>query len=300
MLKIIFSIFLFVSFSFSAFKDTLIDFNQLGTFENDPDEVNRLIYNGNWSVRLNASSDFLGNRELSHAKNVEIASTKDNQIFLNGGSSGNVLGVRVNFPPFDSAAYATVKPFFEFLSHSGEDGNQLVGKGVLKNVGNIKYINSYVKGKNFPHSLYIYLRNEDGALMPFFMGYLNYSGWRNLQYQNPNYLENVRFRDTKPAPLEYPRLEPLIKLDSIKIRRSGEAVSGDFVTYIGWITMEYDKAIITGDEEADIDDEAVWGILTETTARLQKKALEKIRIIKESRELERKRMNLDDSSEEAN
>lgn len=283
---------LFLSVSFAQFDDTLIDFNTTGTLQDSDDEKLKMLYNENWRAVLNSSADFLPNRKLTYVKNVGVTATE----FNNFEADGNVLGVRVNFPQNDYNSYAKVKPMIEIESYAGDDGDLYVGYGLLKNVGLIKNIKGYVKGKNFPHTMYINLLDANGELTAYPMGPLNFDGWETMVYQNQMYLDEVRNRRLTRIPL-YPRVEPLVKLESIQFFRHGSSYAGDFIAYVGWINVEYDKAII--DEDDDIDDEAVWEI--RSTESDLKAAAEKERLDRtaELEELERKKMNLSEEEDTA-
>jgi flagellar filament outer layer protein Flaa len=279
-----------ISFTFGAYKATLIDFNVLGSYSNAEDTTNQKLYNGRWRATLNSSADFLLNRKWTYCKNVPVKDTKESLVFGSNTTSGNVLGVRVFFPRSGYNAQAKVFPMFEIASYAGADGKAYVGRGLLKNVGVIKQLSVMIKGKNFPHGLYIDLLDEDQMTKSYFFGYLDFNGWSTRIWENPAYLERLRDRRVIRVPL-YPRVEPLIKLQSFTFTRDGEHVADNFIAYISWIKVDYDKAIISEDD--DIDDEKVWGIQKYSSDIKAKNEADRLSSSDEMEELEKKKMNID-------
>lgn len=283
---------------FAAWEDVLIDFNVLGGYENDADVQFQMLYNDRWTAKLNSSADFILNRKLTYCKNAPVKGTitKENG-FVGGQGDGSVLGIRINYPSSDYNAYAIIAPKFEVESYGGQDGKKFLNKGLLKNIGTIKTISSYIKGKNFPHSIYVKLKNENDEVKSYHLGYLNYDGWAIKSWENLDYLAQVRDRQLVRVPL-YPRVEPLVKIDSFVIFRDGATLADNFVTYIGWVSVTYDKAIIKDDND-DIDDEAIWQIETDDSnlkAKLEKERLDRTR---ELEDLELKKMNKEPKADTA-
>ena len=252
----------------SAYKTYLVDFNKVGEKNDD------------WKVRLNSSADFSLNRVLSYTKNVRVENTAEPGLFRSG-ASGNVLGIRVNYPHMPVNAFAEVTPPEKVNYFETDKYNE---KGLLTNVGIIRSIKAFVKGKNYPHSMYLNLRNERGEKNSYFLGYLNFSGWKEKTYENPNYLNDTKFIDLEkitPSP-GYPNAEPYVALESISFFKHGGNITGDFITYIGWIQMEYDQGVVK--IEDDIDDENVWQIQTDEYNRqseIERRRLERSREILE-------------------
>jgi len=273
----------------AAFEETLIDFNELGSYENHEDEQFKMLFNANWRAALNSSADFLVNRKATYCANAPVKGTiTEKNEFKGGTGDGYVLGIRVNFPQSDYNAFAKVTPMFEIESYAGEDGNKFLNKGLLKNTGTLKTIRVYVKGKNFPHAMYINIKDESEKVTAYFLGYLNFEGWGTRSWENPNYLENVRDRRIVRVPL-YPRVEPLSKLDSFTFFRDSAALPGDFIAYIGWTKIEYDKSII--ETEEDIDDEKIWKIRTDASDLKAKSEKERLERVFELENLEKAKMN---------
>lgn len=236
----------------------LVNFSDLGSDTDD-------MYNGNWKVRLNSSSDFLMNRRLSYAKNAEVRGTTNKNLFESGAADGNVFGIRINFPNMPANAYAEVTPPVAIkYFNGGNDPDKFVGNGLIKNAGAIKSIKVYIKGKGYPFSLYVTLKNRNDEKRAYYLGHLNFHGWDEMVFNNPNYISNPRNidYDKKGITPLYPQEEPYIMLDSISFFRHQGSITGDFVAYIAWVKVEYDKGIIR-DENDDIDDEGTWEILKE-------------------------------------
>jgi hypothetical protein len=243
-----------VLIDFSNLENTGVDFSNFPGAQ--AEGVESLVMDlslPNWGVDLAPSSATPMNRVLSTTKAVP-----SNQM------QGNVLGVRVHFPnaPFNS--WAKISPPFQipFYADAEEDqegeGTQFVNKGVLRNVGTIRSVSVRVVGRNFPHGLSLTLQNEQNVEREMFMGYLDFDGWRTLVWENPNYITDVKQRDLRKTPL-YPETMPSIKFNNFTIYRHGSNIGGDFVTYFKDVVMVYDLAIL--EQERDINDEEVWGIL---------------------------------------
>jgi hypothetical protein len=115
-----------------------------------------------------------------------------------------------------------------------------------------------VKGLNFPHGLSVVLKDSDGNDQVIFLGYLNFDGWKELRWDNPAYVQDVRNRELRVFPL-YPKTTPMIKFDGFVITRDAAHEGGDFVAYVKDVKILYDKAVL--EPVRDIDDEALWGIV---------------------------------------
>ena len=252
---------------------TMVDFSeQAGTgFTSEEREAMKTSLDvENWEVVLAASSRTVGNLRRSMTKGVQVnadASKYAGEI---------VLGVRVHFPeePFNS--YAIVKPPFEIPAYmkrtvlqgdgtliSDETdlrGSKFDGYGVVKNVGTLKSISVNVYGSNFPNGFGIILKDQNDNEQQVFMNYLEFNGWRELVWNNPNYVSEVRDREINRYPL-YPSSEPMRKLIGLIFYKGATQEGGDFIAYIKDITITYDKARL--DAVRDINEEEVWGILAE-------------------------------------
>ena len=272
----------------AAYENVLLDFNLLGNEANLKNEQEKMLHNDKWKIELNESANYILNRKLSYTKNVLLGQPpQDDKLIINKGAQNYVMGVRVNFPKSRYSSYAVLIPFIEINAYTTEETQE--GTGFIKNVGGIKAIKAYVKGRNFPQMMSISLTDNENLTSSYQLGHLKYNGWKELIWNNPNYISDIRFRKLIRPPL-YQSVEPLIKISSLAFYRQGNEATGDFVTYISWIKLEYDKAQIKAEE--DIDDEAVWEI--QKTMFLEKKAIEDKRLnnTTELQNLELQKMNL--------
>jgi len=212
----------------------------------------------NWEVVLSASSRSVTNMINSYTRE---ATSKQ---------WGKVLGVRVHFPIEAFNASALIKPPFEIPAYEplGEQGDSNdvsdtktkfeEGYGLLKNVGTIKSVAVNVYGLNFPYGLWTNILDDYGNQKSLYMGHLNFDGWGELRWDNPAYIQEVRNRDLRLVPL-YPDTMPFIKFAGFEVKRNGDQVGGDFITYFKDVKVIYDKAVL--DTDRDIDDEALWKII---------------------------------------
>lgn len=224
----------------------------------------------NWDVDLNSSAQ----NALAQSNSKVAAATVREGAERFGGET--VLGARVMFPTEPWNAWALIQPPFEIQAYANPttfDGTTVVddpsgvsgskfenGFGVVKNVGVIKQIGVNVYGLNFPHSLSLILQDENNEQIEYFMGYLDFDGWRTMIWDNPNYVDDVRDRELRTYPI-YPNLQPMRKLIGFRVYRDGAAQGGDFVTYLKDVTMVFDEARLQ--LEADIDHDDLWKILDE-------------------------------------
>ncbi len=238
------------------------------------------LYLGEWEVQLNSSAQNVASLAQS---TVKPAPVKESAKVPFAGK--NVMGVRVVFPTWASNANAKIVPPFnipayEPLSTADDNGDRqeptdeekASGRtlfeaddddspayGVVKNVGTLKSVAVTTMGMNFPHGLYVLLGDNDGVTRRYFMGYLGFDGWKTLQWNNPDYISEVRTREIRVYPI-YPRGLPFVKFEGFQITRDAAHVGGDFVGYFKDVKVIYDKAELTS--ERDIADEDLWGIVT--------------------------------------
>lgn len=286
---------------FGENEATLVDFSdQAGTGFTD-DERNAMktsLALQNWEVVLASSSRTVDNMRKSMTRAVRV---NDNAVKFAGET---VLGVRIHFPmdPFNS--YAIVKPPFEIpaymrrtiLQADGtmiEDdqdltGSKFEGYGVVKNVGVVKSISVNVYGSNFPNGFGLILKDQNNREQQIFMSYLNFDGWRELVWNNPNYVTEVRDREIKRYPL-YPRSEPMRKLVGLVFYKDAAQEGGDFISYVKDITITYDKALL--ETTRDINEEEVWGILSDREAARRTSEFARLGNLQVLRYLESKKMH---------
>jgi len=286
---------------------TVVDFSShAGTGFNDEERQAMKISLAieNWEVELASSSQSVVNA----AKSMTRAVTVNDSAARFGGEQ--ILGVRVHFPnePFNS--FATVRPPFEIpaymrktvlqgdgtLVEDEEDlrGSKFDGFGVVKNVGVIKSISVNVYGNNFPNGFSIVLKDQNGDLQQIFISYLDFDGWRELVWNNPNYITEVRDREIKRYTL-YPNAEPNRRIHSLMFYKNASQKGGDFIAYIKDITITYDKAVL--DSERDINEEEIWGILSDREEARRTAEFSRLGNLQVLRYLEQKKMH--DVEEEA-
>jgi hypothetical protein len=250
-------------------RASMMDFSSQagGSFTTDQKKVmSTSLALPNWDVVLASSSRNVVNQAKSYTKEAPSK------------QFGKVLGVRVHFPvePFNS--WARVQPPFEIpafepMSQVADDGtvqpqtaedkaNKATrfenGLGVVKNVGVIRSIAVDLHGLNFPYGLSVVLIDANGDETPLFMGYLNFDGWRELRWENPSYVSEVRNRELRIYPL-YPKSTPFVKFGGFIIHRDASREGGDFIAYFKDVKVIYDKAVIETDR--DIEDEGLWNIV---------------------------------------
>lgn len=250
-----------------------------------------------WEIQLASSSQSVENQSNSY---IRPSLVKQDAAKFAGET---VLGVRVHFPSYGINSYAVIKPPFTIPAYATLEGDQNAkvgaqfdGFGVLKNVGVVKSIQVNVLGRNYSNSLSLLLENELGQEQEIFMGYLNFDGWKALQWNNPNYQTEVRNRDIKVLPL-YPRSAPFIKIKGIVIHRDAAQDGGDVVSYFKDIKVIYDQAVI--DRNSDVDDEAIWGILKQREESQRNFELSKLGNLQVLRALEIRKMAKEATFDEA-
>jgi hypothetical protein len=275
---------------------TIVDYRSqagAGIPADELEELKTSLAIGNWEVDLASSSQYRENVMYSYTKE---AATIGEAADFEGESMSNltVLAVRIHFPEPAFNSYAVIKPPFEipaYMDKEGEEdarkGDKFDNKGILKNVGPIKEIQMVVSGRNFPHGIGVMFKNQDGEERTVFLGYLNYTGWKRLKWENPQYITDVRNRELKSFPL-YPKSEPFIKFLGIVVYRDAAKTGGDFVVYVKDIKVKYDLA--WKDFELDINDEEVWGIMQKREEDRRKAEIRRLGNLHILRYLERKKM----------
>lgn len=224
-----------------------------------------------WEVELNSSAR---NVEAVAYSQVVAAPVKDTADVPFAGS--NVMGVRVIFPTWNNNANARIVPPFEIqayepLSDADENGNRLQptdeqkgkylfeeGYGLVKNVGTLKSIAVTTMGMNYPHQLYVLLKDNDGVERRYLMGNLYFDGWKTLQWNNTDYISEVRTREIRVYPI-YPRGLPFVKFCGFQVTRDASHIGDNFIGYFKDVKIIYDLAVLSADR--DIDDEDLWGII---------------------------------------
>jgi hypothetical protein len=282
-------------------QGTLVDFSSVaGTrfTEEEKAAMNTSLFVPNWDVELSSSSRTVTNDRYSYVRAVTVG---ENAAQFAGNQ---VMGVRVHYPEGTFNSYAWVKPPFAIPAYATspvvEDaprGDQFTGFGVVKNVGVIKNVKVNVYGMNYPMGMAVVLRTENEETQQLPMGYLNFDGWRELTWNNPNYITEVRNREIKKYPL-YPRSAPSVTLDSLQFYRDAMQEGGDFIVYVKDIVVTYDQAIIQ-DVDTDLNHEEVWGILAQREEERRNAELSRLGNLQVLRYLEEQKMHQEPEGAEA-
>ncbi len=240
-----------------------------------------------WEVQLNSSAKTVASLADS---TVVAAPVKGEADVPFAGSE--IMGVRIVFPSWNSNANARIVPPFDIpayakLADADDNGvrqeptdeQKASGKtlfedgyGIVKNVGTIKSIAVTTMGMNYPHGLYVMLSDVDHVERRYFMGYLAFDGWKELRWNNPQYISEIRNREIRVYPI-YPRGLPFVKFEGFQITRDAAHIGGDFIGYFKDVKVIYDKAILSSDR--DIADEDLWGIIGKKEDARQNAELEK-------------------------
>ena len=227
-----------------------------------------------WEILLNSSAKTV--TSLADSKVVAAPVKGEADVPFAGK---NVMGVRIVFPTWNSNANARIVPPFDIpayepLADADDNGERQEpteeqkaskktlfedGYGVVKNVGTVKAISVTTMGMNYPHALYVVLSDNDNVERRYFMGYLGFDGWKELTWNNPQYISEIRNREIRVYPI-YPRGLPFVKFRGFQITRDAAHIGGDFIGYFKDVRVIFDKAILTSDR--DIVDEDLWGIIT--------------------------------------
>ena len=268
-----------------------------------------------WEVVLNSSAKSVTALADSQVVAANVKSSADVPF-----AGSNVMGVRIVFPSWASNANAKIVPPFvipayEPISDADENGNRVEsseddkssynttnnpsfentlfegGYGVVKNVGTIKSIKVTTMGMNFPHGLYVRLADNDGVERRYFMGYLGFDGWKELRWNNPQYISEVRNREIRVYPI-YPRGTPYVRFTGFEITRDAAHIGGDFIGYFKDVKIIYDKAILSSDR--DIADEDLWGIIGKKESARQAAEMERFGVKQVNRYLERSKIAEED------
>lgn len=276
-------------------KATLMDFSTVaGTRYTDEEKaaMQTSLYIPNWEVKLSSSSQTVVNNSLSYVLSVPVNNDVNN--FANAGDQ--LMGMRVHFPEGTFNSYAMIKPPFAIPAYATSSvdenplrGDQFSGYGVVKNVGVLKSVKVRVYGMNFPMGIGLVFRDENENTQSVFLSYLNFDGWRELEWTNPNYISEVRNREIRNIPL-YPRSAPSLTLDSIYIYRDAMQEGGDFISYIKDISLVYDQAVLEV-LNSDIDHEATWNILSEREEARRNAELKRLGNVQVLRYLETQKMH---------
>jgi len=239
-----------------------------------------------WDVELNSSAQ--------NPLSVATSTIKEAEVRAEGEkfAGQRLMGVRILFPEWTNNANAKIKPGFlipayEKMAQVDDQGNlqeptaedKASGKsrfeegyGVVRNTGVIKSIAVNTYGMNFPHGLYVLLRDQNNVVKRYFMGYLLFDGWREMIWNNPSYIANVKSRELRLYPV-YPTALPHVAFEGFLITRDAAHDGGDAIAYFKDVKIIYDKAVLT--TVRDFADEDIWGIQAERETKRKKIEVEK-------------------------
>jgi len=283
---------------------TMLDFSAVAGASYDEEIKKRMktsLALENWYVKLASSSRTVFNQAKSYTKEARLKPTA--KPFDGEEMAGkSVMGVRVHFPLPNFNSHALVIPPFEIPAYQvktqlqgdtlveveGDLGTKFDGYGVVKNVGVLKSVEATVYGSNFPNGFGLILKDQDEKEMTIYLDHLQFDGWRKLVWKNPNYITEVRNREIRKFPL-YPKSAPFVKLVGLIVYRDSMQEGGDLVTYVKDIEITYDLALL--DTQRDINDEAIWGILTERHEARKRAELRRVGDIQVLRSLEKEKMH---------
>lgn len=254
-----------------------------------------------WDVELNSSAQ--------NPLSVATSTIKEAEVRAEGEkfAGQRLMGVRILFPEWANNANAKIKPGFlipayEKMAQVDDQGNlqeptaedKASGKsrfeegyGVVRNTGVIKSIAVNTYGMNFPHGLYVLLRDQNNVVKRYFMGYLLFDGWREMIWNNPSYIANVKSRELRLYPV-YPTALPHVAFEGFLVTRDAAHDGGDAIAYFKDVKIIYDKAVLT--TVRDFADEDIWGIQTERETKRKKIEVEKFGQTQVLRFLEQEKM----------
>ena len=254
-----------------------------------------------WDVELNSSAQNPLSIAASTIKEAEVRA--EGEKF----AGQKLMGVRILFPEWTNNANAKIKPGFlipayEKMAQVDDQGNlqeptdedKASGKsrfedgyGIVRNTGVIKSIAVNTYGMNFPHGLYVLLRDQNNVVKRYFMGYLLFDGWREMIWNNPSYIANVKSRELRLYPV-YPTALPHVAFEGFLITRDAAHDGGDAIAYFKDVKIIYDKAVLT--TVRDFADEDIWGIQAERETKRKKIEVEKFGHTQVLRFLEQEKM----------
>ncbi|MDR2733961.1 MAG: flagellar filament outer layer protein FlaA [Spirochaetota bacterium] len=210
------------------------------------------MYVSNWIVELRSAMVRVPN--ILKSQCIAVESKEYNQ---------TVLGIRINFPESRQNDRAYIRPQFPLFAYNRQGNFANVSNGIIVNVGVVKDVSIWVKGRNYPYDIAARLTDNNNVTREFFFGNMFFDNWRKLTWVNPNYIDSLKDRVVERKPM-YPKDIPYYRFNSFVVYRDMAQIGGDFVFYIKNLTMTHDLYTTTMIDQ-DIDDEAVWKILRQRT-----------------------------------
>jgi hypothetical protein len=241
-----------------------------------------------WEVNFNSSARSDQALALSRVASVPVRA--ESRVSFAGQ---NIMGVRIIFPTSAANAHAQIVPSFEIPAYeayveadengnrqaatpgaTGPDGESKLfegGYGLVRNVGPIKKLMVTAYGNAYPYALYVLLKDQDDVTRRYFMGSLRFDGWKEMIWENPHYLTDVRVRNIESRPL-YPQMElPYVKFVGFEVVRDPMRNGGDFISYFKDVKIIFDKA--QAESLRDIAEEDGWGSIEAREKQLQTKEM---------------------------
>ena len=262
-----------VLIDFNNLGDTTIDFSGMaeGISWTEEQKKGMLIDLDpkSWIVRVNSSSWTKIARDKTYAFPITNSQNYPDK---------TVLGVRIYFPKRFANSYAIIMPpfpipsFYESSKNPNGMGEMFLGKGIVRNVGILRKLSVLVLGNNFKYSLHVRIQDQNGEQKDIFVGYLDFNGWKTKSWINPNIdIELKKRKLKKQARPHYPDEYSYIKFISFIIHRTEPQITGNFVTMIKEVRIEYDEAVLET-ETTENYQEKLFGIYKEElTKRTNKK-----------------------------
>jgi len=218
----------------------------------------------NWLVKVQSSA--LRIRHIVDSQCLDVQSNYWKK--KTGGKETTVLGVRVHFPKTRQNDRALIKPQFRFHVYDKMGHFTNLSNGVIANVGVIKSVSVWVKGRNYPYGFAMRMIDDQFKTREFHFGNLFFDNWRQLTWVNPNYINTIKDRVIIRKPM-YPKDIPYLRFKEFVIYRQMDQIGGDSIIYIKGTKMVYEKYAATI-VDPDIDDEKIWKIM-------QKRALKRMK-----------------------
>ncbi len=283
-----------VLIDFSNLRDTTVDFSTLyttGWGADDPEARKQMATDldpKKWSVCVNSSS------KLPVAINKTYALSVDKSLTYPGKV---VLGVRTFFPERGANSYVEISPPFDIPSYYDDPNNRdgmgtyFINKGIVRNVGVMRKISVRVLGNNFNYGLYLRIKNRNEEYKDIYMGCLNFLGWRDLVWVNPNYEQDKKDRELKKSVLPYyPDEYPYIKFVGFVINRDHTERTGNFTTMFKEVSIEFDEHFLKLDNYEYLQED-IFNIYREELLLRASKEMEKVNRRIYTKWLEEKRMD---------
>ncbi len=249
-----------IDFTEIASRDLFYDYGASLGIQLEGAEADQLkqSYNiSNWKVSVQSSLQYPQVLEKSQVKAANVT----------GGvyQGEQVLGVRTYFPDYNYEMAIEIQPpyspFNTISQREFDPFGPYKGIGYLDNVGDIYKATITVYGLRQEEHIFVVTEDSDGNTYEYPFGALNFIGWRELVWENPDYL--IKDTSTRINLPIYPQYSSDLVLKSVKVVHSSYHKNPDFVTYVRDINVIVDQAETSIDN--DIENEEIWNIINENT-----------------------------------